>query len=604
MLERMGQRLTRFDGTKANYVEVTGCAIASAPLGGRAQLARDGEIVAAVEGEPEFAESGLATFSREEGAARALIQGYRDRGERIVESVKGGFSLVIVHVDEARALLAIDRIGGRFPLYYRTVDRGLVFGTTGDAIQEHPRGRSDLDPQAVFDYLYFHVVPAPRTARRGVSRLLPGTLLSFGNGHGSVKRYWTIEYTEDTSVPLSDREQEFRHLIRKGVRDAAGNAKTGCFLSGGTDSSTVAGTLSEELGAPVPTFSIGFDAKRYDEMKYARIATRHFGTEHHEYYLQPEDVVALIPRVAEIYSEPFGNESVVPAYHCARMARERGLDLLLGGDGGDELFAGNERYAKQTVFEFYAGVPAFLRRKVLEPILFHIPAGDSIWPVRKARSYVRQASVPMPNRTQAYAYLEQIGAENVVEPDLLREVDGTEPEQLLREAYGLARTTRMLNRFLAMDLRFTIADNDLPKVSRMCELAGIRVGFPLLSDDLVEFASRLPIHLKMKRLRLRWFFKHALRDFLPEVIIYKTKHGMGMPFGLWLRTHDPLQELVRDSLEGLKQRGIIQPAFIDRLTVMHQEQHAVYYGVFVWVLVQLEQWIRHHEDAAPSTAAS
>ncbi|HXV76645.1 MAG TPA: asparagine synthase C-terminal domain-containing protein, partial [Candidatus Polarisedimenticolaceae bacterium] len=321
-------------------------------------------------------------------------------------------------------------------------------------------------------------------------------------------------------------------------------------------------------------------------------------TEHHEYYLEPADVVALIPRVAEIYSEPFGNESVVPAYHCARMANELGIRVLLGGDGGDELFAGNERYATQKIFDLYRRVPSPLRRGLLEPVVTHFPAGGSIWPVRKARGYIAKARMRMPDRTQIYNYMERFGADTVFQPDFLAEVDVDEPRRLLRESYDGVRADSMLNRCLAMDLRFTLADNDLPKVSRMAELEGVRVCYPLLDDELIDFAARLPPELKLRRLELRWFFKHALRDFLPEEIIRKTKHGMGMPFGLWLETYAPLQELVRDSLDALKRRDIVRPAFVDQVSEMHRNEHAVYYGVMIWLLVQLEQWLRCHDDGS------
>jgi asparagine synthase (glutamine-hydrolysing) len=159
----------------------------------------------------------------------------------------------------------------------------------------------------------------------------------------------------------------------------------------------------------------------------------------------------------------------------------------------------------------------------------------------------------------------------------------------------------MLHRYLAMDMQITLADNDLPKVCRMCELAGVRVRFPFLDDDLVEFAARVPERYKMKGRRLRWFFKHALRDFLPKEILDKSKHGMGTPFGLWLVEHEPLRQLVRDSLHGLRARGILRPAFLDRLERLHRDEHAVYYGVLIWVLVQLEQWLRCHA-AVPAAA--
>jgi len=269
---------------------------------------------------------------------------------------------------------------------------------------------------------------------------------------------------------------------------------------------------------------------------------------------------------------------------------------MLAGDGGDELFAGNKPYAKQKVFGFYQNVPAAFRRAILEPLVFGFPMGDRLPPVRKVRSYIRQANVPMPRRAQSYNHLERLGPGTVLEPDFLETVDTEEPLQVQIETYEGARAESMVNRMLAMSLRFTLADNDLPKVSRMCELGGVRVAYPLLSDELVEFTCRLPAHLKVKGLKLRWFYKHALRDFLPDKILNKRKHGFGMPFGLWMREHPRLREIAMESLEDLRERKIVRGDFIDRLVRLHDEDHATYYGVFIWVFMLLEQWFKAHVD--------
>jgi asparagine synthase (glutamine-hydrolysing) len=165
---------------------------------------------------------------------------------------------------------------------------------------------------------------------------------------------------------------------------------------------------------------------------------------------------------------------------------------------------------------------------------------------------------------------------------------------MLIHAYNCARAHSLINRMLALDLRFTLADNDLPKVTRACELAGLDVGFPMLDDAVVSFSSALPPRLKLRSTRLRYFFKESMRGFLPDEIIAKTKHGFGLPFGPWLQTHRPLRQLALDSLADLKRRGIIRPEFIDELTSTHVESHASYYGTMVWVLMMLEQWFKQH----------
>jgi asparagine synthase (glutamine-hydrolysing) len=265
---------------------------------------------------------------------------------------------------------------------------------------------------------------------------------------------------------------------------------------------------------------------------------------------------------------------------------------LLGGDGGDELFAGNERYAKQTVFEHYQRVPGWVRRALLEPLVDRLPGGVSAF--RKAQSYVRQANVPLPDRLQTYNFLNRFPVAAIFEPDLLAAIDPEQPRRFERETYHRPRDASALNRMLYLDWQITLADNDLRKVTRACELAGIEVSYPLLDDAVVELSTRIPSAQKLRHGRLRHFYKEATRDFLPAAIIEKKKHGFGLPFGVWLVEHAGLRDLARDSLEALKERRLIRPDFIDRVLALHAEQHASYYGELVWVLVVLELWLAAH----------
>jgi asparagine synthase (glutamine-hydrolysing) len=397
---------------------------------------------------------------------------------------------------------------------------------------------------------------------------------------------------------LAGLEADFMQRLRAGVQRCVSGGKVGCFLSGGTDSSTVAGLLAELSAEPARTYSIGFDVEGYDELHFAQIATEHFGTQHKEYYLTADDVCATAPRLAATAQAPVGNESALAAYACARLARSDGVEVMLGGDGGDELFAGNERYAVQKVFEIYSAVPSMLRKLLLEPLFLGMPLTGRVPLLRKVRSYISQAKVSMPQRTETYNYVERFGTAELFEPEFLSGVDPSEPTSLLVQAYHGAKADGMLNRFLAMDMRFTLTDNDLPKVGLGCEMAEVAVDYPLLSDELVEFAARLPCNLKMKGLKLRWFWKHALRDFLPRAVLTKKKHGMGVPVGKWMEDHVPLRELVHDALSGLKSRAIVRAEFIDDLMRLHRTSHPAYYGVFLWVMVQMELWLSAHANPA------
>ncbi|MFQ5757770.1 MAG: asparagine synthase-related protein, partial [Acidiferrobacterales bacterium] len=296
------------------------------------------------------------------------------------------------------------------------------------------------------------------------------------------------------------------------------------------------------------------------------------------------------------YDHPYGNASAVPTYYCARLARDDGVDTLLAGDGGDELFGGNVRYARQWLFSLYSDLPAVLRKRLIQPLLFGIPAGDKIWPVRKLQSYIRQASLPMPERLETYNFLSWIDVDRIFHKHFLEQVDQGHPLKTLTEIYDGVHADGMLNKMLGLDLKITLADNDLPKVTRMCEFAGLQACFPLLDDDLVAFSARLPAELKLRRTQLRYFFKKALEDFLPQETLKKSKHGFGLPFGPWLVNHRILSDLVHDNLRDLAARRIVRSEFIQELIDARLAVHSGYYGTLIWVLVMLEEWFKHHID--------
>ena len=543
-------------------------------------------------GTPRFNDPELAHHAREHGVADAWLLAYRQHGARCPTLASGRFAVLVIDVSRPAVFIATDRFG-TWPVCYAIRNGGLHFSDRADTV---PLADKPLSPQAIFDYLYFHVIPSPATIFEGVVRMPAAHVLEWTPQTHALRPWWTPRFDDDQHPDLEQSKQRFMQLVEEAVRDETdnGNAgKVGAFLSGGTDSSTVSGMLCKVTGQPAQAYSIGFDAQGYDEMEYARIAARRFGVDHRAYYVTPDDLFDGIPTVAVHYDQPFGNSSAVPAWICASRARADGIDKLLAGDGGDELFGGNKRYAKQRVFGWYECVPSPLRRFALQPVL-GLPGMNKVPLVKKAVSYVEQARVPLPDRMQMYNMLERLGPAMLFTPEFLARVDRGAPLALQRETWQAAETGALINRMLAWDWKYTLADNDLPKVIGTTTLAGVDVGFPFLSDELLAFSLGLPPEWKLKGLTLRWFFKEALRGFLPDEIITKKKHGFGLPFGVWACQHAALKTLARDTLGSLGTRGIVRPEFIHALLDTHLPAHPGYYGEMVWILMMLELWLQHH----------
>jgi asparagine synthase (glutamine-hydrolysing) len=559
---------------------------------GKAALHVEDGLAVALHGRPTFVDGDLATLSVDRGPAIAAAQGWARFGTKLPTQMSGNFALAVLEPLRKRAFLAIDRMGVERLCYARR-NGELVFGTSAQSVATHPAIGRDIDPQAIYDYLYFQMIPSPRTLYRGIEKLLPGQSLLLDNGEARSDFYWQADYAAEPGRSFENYRGTFRELLHQAVGGAADRSRIAVFLSGGTDSSTVVGALTEVRGVPVDTFSIGFDAQGFDEMEFARCAAERFRVRAHEIYVRPQDVVAAIPIIAAEYDEPFGNSSAVPTYFCAKAAREAGFDAMLAGDGGDEIFGGNTRYAKQKLFESYFRLPAPLRRGLIEPIA-QLPGAGGLLPLRKLRSYVDQANVRLPLRLEAYNFLHRSPLAEIFEPEFIAAIDPTSTDRALGDVYARTTSEHFINRMMHLDLKFTLADNDLRKVGTMTEAAGIEVRYPLLDDRMVAFANRLPVDYKVRGTRLRWFFKEALRDLLPEKIINKSKHGFGLPFGLWLESDPALRELANDSLASFKHRGYMQPAYVDQLLHLHQVSHASYYGVMIWVVMMLETWLGDH----------
>ena len=549
-------------------------------------------IRVAIAGSPTWEDSELAEITEKQGLAAALVKAYRAFGKDLLSRLHGPFALAIL--DDRQALVAIDRIGIH-SLSYALHDGMFVFSTSMGSVVKHPKINRDIDPQAIFNYIYFYDIPSPGTIFTGVEKLQPAQYVQFRDGQLEKGFYWRLHFDEHNPASFQTQKQQFHELLRQAVATSSRGDSIATFLSGGTDSSTITGVLAELQKNPVNSYSIGFGAEGFDEMEYARLAVQRFGATAHEYYLKPDDVLEAIPLIARTYDEPFANESAVPTYFCAQQAAIDGIKIMLAGDGGDEIFGGNERYAKQMVFEHYGRLPLFLRNHLIEPVANGIPGGDALMPVRKLRSYIRQASIPLPERMESYNFIYRQHLDEMFAPDFLASVNPDIPKEMLRDTYFRADSVHPVNRMLHLDMKFTLADNDLRKVSRMCEAAGIEVRYPLLDEALVNFSGQLPINYKVRGRRLRWFFKEALKELLPREIITKSKHGFGLPFGVWMLSHPPLREYVDATLKKFERRGFLTTGYIKNIRQQHASEHSTYFGKMIWVMLMLEQWLEVHD---------
>jgi asparagine synthase (glutamine-hydrolysing) len=523
---------------------------------------------------------------------------YAQNGMEFASRLRGAVSIALWLPDTRCLVLVADRFGLQ-RLYYSATADGLAFSSRVRGPLALPGTGSDLEPDAIYAYLSFGTVPAPRTPYRSVRRLPPGHVLVWKAGELRVQPYWEMVYDEqhrgqDTAAG------EMRRHTEEAVRRALLGAEikhTGAFLSGGTDSSTVVGMMSRLTGERVQAFSIGFREERYNELEYAEVAARHFGAAHYTRLVSADEAFACVSDLVSAYDEPFGNNSSIPTYLCARMARDAGVRLLLAGDGGDEIFGGNERYRREQILARYGRIPAPVRHVVIEPLLRHLPAGG-LSPLGKAQRYVERASLPNPDRFYSSEFFMLRERARFLHPDFLAAVQGDVPLDVARAHYRGSRARSELNRLMSVDLKITLGDNDLFKVTRATELAGIAVRFPLLDVSLVEFTGTLPARDKVRGTEKRHLFKRAFASMLPAEILAKVKHGFGLPVGEWLKTHTGFRELLHDTLlsSRCRERNYFAPGALESLFRLHAEDPTPYYGDVLWTVLMLELWHRRHGD--------
>jgi asparagine synthase (glutamine-hydrolysing) len=569
------------------------------------QLYRDARVLVACDAdllnEPELrAAVGLDDHV---GPATLLAALYQRHDEPFVERLRGAFSVVVWDVAEQRMLAAVDRFAVKRLAWYDD-GKSLVIASRVDAVRA-AAGERPINPRAIANVVNFSANLGPETIFSGIRRLGPGAMVRATRHETRVVTYWDMQYAGDARASEDDLARQLDEVVDESVKAHCSGAAAdtlGAFLSGGTDSSTVVGMMTRALGAPVNAFSIGFEEQPFNELEYAEIAAAKFGAAHHTYLVSARDCFGALPAIVDSFDEPFGNSSAIATYFCTRLAAAHGVTTLLAGDGGDELFGGNERYATEQIFAIYQAVPAYLRRGVIEP-LSAIPLDVGL--MRRARGYIRRAKLAGPERMFSFNFLRTYAADAVFTPEFLRALDDYDVLAIPAGHYARASASDHLDRLLYVDMKITLADNDLPKVTCMAELAGTQARFPFLDRHVAEFSTRLPARLKVKGFKKRYLFKRAFRGLLPAEIIQKKKHGFGIPVATWIKSDRQMRELARDTLgsSSFRDRGYFRPEIVEDLFRKHDVTESPYYGDILWTMLMLELWHRHSADRAAAVPA-
>jgi asparagine synthase (glutamine-hydrolysing) len=532
--------------------------------------------------------------------SQTIAELYQKFGMAWWEKVHGVFGAFIWDKVRSEGFAFSDRIGVK-PLVYAEVDGRLAVASRIRAITSVSRFSARINPQAIHSFFHMAMVPTPFAIFEGIQKLEGGYSLKVGKQGFSLKKAWTMHWHNEKLEDQKAVETKTRSLLMDAIRIQSkyGNSivEVGAFLSGGTDSSTITGLLSKLYPGEVKTFSIGFAESGYDEMEYARIAAKAFQTKHTEYYVTPDDVLAALPKIARAYDEPFGNSSAIPTYFCSAIAASHGVKVLLGGDGGDEIFGGNSRYAE--IFQNPASrIPPWLASSLLKPSFKAIPRFAKGRLLRRIENYVGRSSSPLHEKIHQFGLSSYLDDREIFEAEFLGGRVFHSAQDYSKQYMLDSGTLDELDQFLFNDWKLVLMDNDLRKVGAMSELAGIKVRYPFLDHALVEFTGLIPAHMKVRGERLRYVFKAAFKDLLPKQIIEKQKHGFGLPVVRWMMRKGKLNDFLRETVfsSKLAERGILRKSFVEELYRRSGEDATAYYGTYLFYILILELWMKEHMD--------
>ena len=492
---------------------------------------------------------------RTQSDTEVLVHGFEQWGEAMVERLNGMFAFAVHDRRAGVVFLARDRMGIK-PLHYAIDGDRLVFASELKALLRDPALRRGVDPVALDEYLAYEFVPSPHTIVRGIEKLRPAGTLTFSiaAGHPRIARYWAPSLNLDGrrgERSLEEESTELLDVLRESVRkELISDVPLGVFLSGGIDSSAVAAMMTQ-LGVEVKTFSVGFAERSFDESGYAREVARHLGTEHHEVTLEPSAMLEMIPRLPQLLDEPLGDASIIPTYLLSEFTR-RHVKVALGGDGGDELFAGYPTMQAHRLASYYMRVPRLLRRSLIEPAVRRLPVSrDNLSFDFRAKRFVEGAGLGVAERHRTWM--------------------GSFPSrypggEAVAEEYA---SLDPLNQVLMLDMRLYLENDILVKLDRASMMASLEARVPLLNNDFVAYATALPLSMKLRGLRSKFLLKRALRGVLPDRILNRPKKGFGIPVADWFR--GPLREQMLEALsvERVRRDGFFDVPVVEALVADH-----------------------------------
>lgn len=570
-----------------------------------AEIAVNGRpLILVLQGSPYNVKEVIFSDEISSDPAKRIVEIYAREGLDIIWRLRGDFTIAIWDGREEKLLLVSDAFRIH-PLFYFYDSEKLVFASRMQALSACSLiGDLSVNPSAIVHVVGSSIIPSPESIYMEVKKLPSSHYLSCKGGVMTIKPCWDVSFIqtvrENERALASEFKERFYEVITlcRNV-DEESRKSIGTFLSGGVDSSTVTGVLAQSLKQPVKSFSIGFDEERFNEIHYARIAAKAFASEHYEYFVTPTDTFEAIPVLIESFDEPYANASAIPAYFCGKMAKEHGVDTLYAGDGGDELFAGNERYATQRLFDYYNDIPAAIRKHFVTPLIYWMSDILTLGLLTKGRKYIQRAAIPYPERITSYDFFRVVSMVDFCTDDLLAAVGRDfDPYAIVSSYYFSAPAKTNLERHLFVDWKLTLTDNDLIKITRMTEAAGVNVRYPFLDYEIVKLSTRIPADIKMKGLRLRTFQKKTYSDLLPRDVIDKKKHGFGLPLPLWLRKDKRLNDMMHDLVLSDRsiQRGYFRKQSLEKLVEEHKTDETSFTGTVLWNLMVLELWHRRYID--------